>query len=144
MNKGVKLVIALLVVGVIAAVAIIFAGQDNGDDTANEAATNTNTSTENSGESSNATAAATITYDESGFSPAEVTVKSGDKVNFVNETDTAVEPASDPHPTHTTNSELNVGEVGPGETGSITVSTTGSWGYHNHFNSDETGTITVE
>lgn len=51
---------------------------------------------------------------------------------------------SDPHPAHTTNPELNVGSVPPGEQMSFVVDTKGTFGYHNHLNPAQKGTIVVE
>ena len=51
---------------------------------------------------------------------------------------------SDPHPIHTTNQELNVEIVEPGEVKTFTVTKTGTFGYHNHLNPSQTGKIIIE
>src|SRR3990167_5636499 len=84
----------------------------------------------------------TITYTSSGFSPDNVTVTSGGKVTFVNNSNDTVQVNSTPHPSHTDNSELNVGSVGPGESKSTTVSKSSC--YHNHLEASEGGCITVK
>ncbi len=89
-------------------------------------------------------AAATITYKDGSFSPSTVTIKSGDTVNIINNSTTEVDFESDPHPTHTDNTELNAGEIAPGNSTKITIQKTGNWGYHNHANSSEAGTIVVQ
>jgi plastocyanin len=131
MNKGVKVIIALAVVGVIAAVALFLtkdSSKGTTDDTSN----------------GNAAASVTITYSDGSFTPSEVTVQSGGTVKIINESDSEVEPASDDHPVHTDNAEINFGEIAAGESKTVTVNATGTWGYHNHLSSSETGTIVVE
>jgi len=89
-------------------------------------------------------AAATITYSDSGYSPASVTVKSGEAVEIKNTSSHAMQFDSDPHPIHTNDPELNVGSVNPGESMKFTVSKTGTFGYHNHLNPSDKGTIIVK
>jgi plastocyanin len=86
----------------------------------------------------------TITYDGNNFSPAESTVKAGGTVKVVNNSSGQLSFVSDPHPTHTLNSELNVGDVEAGQTKSVTLNNKGTWGFHNHYKSSSTGKITVE
>lgn len=86
----------------------------------------------------------TITYSDSGFTPKTVTVHSGDTVTLKNTSSQSVQFDSDPHPVHTNNPELNVGEVPSGQSSSFTVSTKGTHGYHNHLNPGQTGTIVVD
>lgn len=106
--------------------------------TTNSAQNNTQTSNQNG------TAGNTINYEAGSFGPAEITVKSGDTVTLVNKSSETIEVNSDPHPTHVNNNELNVGSVGPGETRTFTLTKTGTWGYHNHLNESQTGTIIVQ
>ncbi len=89
-------------------------------------------------------AAATITYSNDGYSPSTVTVKSGDTVVIKNDSSRDMQFDSDPHPAHTNNQELNVGVVAPGESMSFVVKRTGTFGYHNHLNASDTGTIVVQ
>lgn len=88
--------------------------------------------------------AVTIGYADSGFSPSTVTVKSGDTVAIKNTSSRSVQFDSDPHPDHTDDEDLNVGIVSPGRTATFKVTKTGSHGYHNHLNPDDTGTIIVQ
>ncbi len=90
------------------------------------------------------TAAATITYSNDGYSPATVTVKTGDTVVIRNDSSRDMQFDSDPHPAHTDNEELNVGIVEPGKSMSFVVKRTGTFGYHNHLNASDTGTIVVQ
>lgn len=89
-------------------------------------------------------AAATITYSDSGFSPSTVTVKSGDTVAIKNTSSSDMQFDSDPHPVHTDDEELNAGPVTPGQTVTFTVTATGTYGYHNHLNPSDTGTIVIK
>lgn len=86
----------------------------------------------------------TITYSKGGFTPSSTTVKSPAQVTFVNNSDETVQVASNPHPVHTDNPELNLGSIAPGEQGMATLTKTGTFGFHNHLESSEGGSITVE
>lgn len=144
MNKTSKVILAVVVVVAIAAALIVMmaGSKDNksnntSNSTTNSSATQPQASTNQEG------VAATVTYTSSGFSPSSVTVKSGDKIKFVNNSDSAIQPSSDPHPVHTDNPELNVGQIQPGESSTITVANKGTWGMHNHFNSSQKVTVVI-
>lgn len=85
-----------------------------------------------------------ITYGDNGFSPTKITVKSGTTVTIKNESSHGLQFDSDPHPAHTDNKELNVNTVSPGASETFVVKRTGTFGYHNHLNPSDTGTIVVE
>ena len=125
---------------------IIISKKDNAPD--QNTATSPPAASEQSTDASNTTdqspaAAAVITYNGSLFSPSQGTVNKGDTITVKNESSTIVDFESDVHPIHTDNPELNVGEIAPGQSKSFTVNTVGSWGYHNHLNETQTGTIIV-
>lgn len=86
---------------------------------------------------------AVITYTDSGFNPETLTVKTGTVVTVKNDTSRTLDFASDDHPTHRINSELNVGEIDSGESATFTAKA-GTWGFHDHLNDDATGVLTVE
>lgn len=86
--------------------------------------------------------AVTLTAD--GFSPATLTIKAGDKVTWVNKSGTSATVNSDPHPTHTDYSPLNLGTFPDGGTLSLTFDKPGIYKYHNHLNPSQSGTITVQ
>lgn len=90
----------------------------------------------------------TITYTSSGFSPSDVTIKSGGSITWVNDGDSEIQIAANPHPIHTGNKEVSGGgfvlTLQPGEQATVTISKTGTQGYHDHLNSSQGGTITVE
>ncbi|MEX0616380.1 MAG: cupredoxin domain-containing protein [Candidatus Woykebacteria bacterium] len=112
--------------------------------TSGQEATLPDNDTENVVEPEKTETEATITFSDSGFSPANTTVKAGSKVTFVNNSSKEVQPASDPHPIHTANPELNAGSIAAGSSKTVTLTKTGSWGYHNHLSSGQRGTIMVE
>ncbi len=94
--------------------------------------------------SSDAMAAGTITYADSGFSPASLTVKVGETITVKNTGTTPVSFNSDPHPQHTSFPELNLGRIGPGESKTVTLSSAKTYTYHNHLNPSQRGTIVVQ
>src|SRR5687768_801338 len=132
MSKSMKIIFALVLVVVIA----IGAGVVMSGNKTNETVDNTSGGDQE--------ASVMIAYSSSGFSPASVTVKSGDSIKITNGTEAKIEPSSAPHPVHTDNPELNVGDIEAGESKTFTVNTKGTWKYHNHYKSSDTGTIIVE
>jgi len=88
--------------------------------------------------------AATITYDASGFKPAETTIKAGQAVTFVNASSETIQVDSDPHPIHTDDTELNIGKIASGQSQTVTLRKTGSFGLHNHLDPSKTARITIQ
>lgn len=101
----------------------------------------------------------TATYTASGFSPSNVTVKSGDTVRFVNESDTNMWVGSAMHPTHEVYDGTNLQthcatgatpsfdacrNMTRGQSYSFTFTKKGSWGYHNHSQASHFGRVVVE
>jgi len=90
----------------------------------------------------------TISYTDDGFSPASVTVASGQAITWKNDSAETVQVGSNTHPTHTINQEITGGEftiaLAPGESKTVTVTKTGSWGYHDHLKPSLVGTVVVE
>lgn len=89
-------------------------------------------------------AAATVTFNGTSFTPATVTIKSGQSVAFRNSSTREIQVDSNPHPFHTDNAELNIGSIPPGEVVTATLTKVGTWRYHNHLNSDQGGTVVVQ
>lgn len=138
MNKAMRLIVTLIIVAVIVAGAVVIGKHHN-----KSASTTANSTTSSSTSSANADA--TITYDGSQFEPATLTVKQGQTVKIVNQSTTApLSFNSDPHPTHTNEPELNAGSIDPGASKTVIVTKIGHWGYHNHFDPSQSGTIIVE
>jgi plastocyanin len=95
----------------------------------------------------------TVAYTDSGFSPKTVTVKKGDTVVFVDNASDAFRVASDPHPLHngypTTGGCVastfdSCSNIAPGQSWPFVFDIVGSWGYHNHLNPSEKGTVIVQ
>jgi plastocyanin len=87
--------------------------------------------------------AATITYTDEGFSPSATTVKKGATITVTNNSSADLMFSSADHPTHQLQPELNMDTLKPGESGTITVTKVGTWGYHDHLKAGEQGTIIV-
>jgi plastocyanin len=135
MNSKNRIIIAIGIVIVVAGGAIWYMVA-NSHKTAAPAATNNST---------NQQAAATITYDGMSFSLSNDKVASGSAVKVINSSSgDALSFDSDPHPSHTDNPELNQGDIEPGQSKTFTLTAKGTWGFHNHENPDQHGTITVE
>ncbi len=88
--------------------------------------------------------AATINYSNNGFSPISTVVKAGDVVAVTNNSTSDLRMQSNPHPAHTDDTDLNVGLVGVGKTQNFTVTKTGTYSFHNHYNPSDTAKITIE
>jgi plastocyanin len=106
---------------------------------------------------STSTIGTTVQYTDTGFSPASLTVKSGQRVTFVNRSNLSMWIASDPHPMHqgydgtTFAAHCAAGYAGAkpfdqcaaGSTFTFTFIKAGTWGYHNHAAFSDRGTIVV-
>lgn len=100
----------------------------------------------------------TIYLTSSGFQPSELTVQQGETVTWVNNASSPMWVASNRHPTHTNyagstlrehcqngdQSSAAFDQCSAGDEFSFTFEKTGDWGYHNHENPGQGGTITVE
>jgi plastocyanin len=87
----------------------------------------------------------TVTYTDSGYSPASITIKVGDSVTFKNQSSSDVRTASNPHPIHTGLKGFDAGRgYAPGEDYTFTFTKVGTFGYHNHLNPSDGGTIIVQ
>lgn len=86
----------------------------------------------------------TITYTSGGSSPASLTIKAGTTVTWVNNSGSSLSVNSNPHPVHTNYSLLNIGTIGDGQSKSLIFDKPGTYGYHNHLNPSQTGTIVVQ
>lgn len=86
----------------------------------------------------------TVEMRDSGFFPAELTLRNGDTVIFKNVGTHGMWPASDPHPTHDDLSSFDPKKVVPaGESWTYTFTTPGSWRYHDHLDVTAQGEIFV-
>ncbi len=86
-----------------------------------------------------------VDYAANGFTPASITVKKGTMVKFVNKTSGPMSVASNPHPTHTDYPGFDQGKSNFQGTNEydFTFTKTGTWGYHNHLQASDGGTVIV-
>ena len=134
MKKILMVLIALVLVG---GGVYWFVIRDTASDTTKEEDTTTLTTAD-------VIKATIITYTDDGFVPAKYLGSVGGTLTVQNDSSSDVDFESNDHPTHTKNSELNVGTVKAGESKTIDLSKKGEWCFHNHLNSTHTGSITVE
>lgn len=87
---------------------------------------------------------ANVILGDSGFIPKDITVKAGTRVVWRNSSGKSATVSSDDHPTHRLYPFLNLGEFSADTTIQVVVEKPGKYGYHNHLNASEVGTITVE
>lgn len=85
-----------------------------------------------------------VTVDNSGFSPAQLSIKAGVRVNWINNSGSEISINSDEHPTHKLHPELNLGPIPNGSNGSLVFEKAGTYTYHDHYNPSRTGTVVVE
>ncbi len=149
MTKG-KYVIIVVILVALAGGAFALTQKKDTEEPAHSTSSSTTTqksepaATESAASGQNTGEAATITYGDNGFSPATITVKSGTTVTIKNNSSHGLQFDSDPHPAHTDDEELNVNSVPEGGSETFVVKRTGTFGYHNHLNPSDTGTIVVE
>ena len=101
----------------------------------------------------------TVTYSDSGYGPATVTVKKGDTVVFDNKGSKMMWTASAVNPTHKAYPDSDIAKCetpsqagifdacrgyGPGELWEFKFNEQGTWKYHNHLQPSHIGTIIVE
>lgn len=101
----------------------------------------------------------TVLITPEGFSPAELSVQSGENVFFINQMQSPSWPASAVHPTHEVYPGSSINKCGapeslsifdacrgllPGESWSFTFTEQGAWNYHDHLNPNLRGTIIVQ
>lgn len=88
-----------------------------------------------------------ITYSDKGFSPATFDAALGDTLKFTNNSTKDFWPASGPHENHASGgfAEFDAKDgIKSGGTYEIMMSKAGAWEFHNHFNEDHEGTVTVK
>ncbi len=99
----------------------------------------------------------TVSFTDDGFSPRSLVVPAGTAVTFANNASRGMWVASDVHPLHTLYPGTDIKNCGaksemfdacrvvnPGERWTFVFGEPGVWGYHNHIQASETGTILVE
>ncbi len=86
----------------------------------------------------------TVILDGDGFRPKEITISIGTEIFWENNSGDLATVDSNPHPMHTDHPELNLGEFKNGEKLNLTFTKPGVFKYHNHYNPEQEGTITVK
>jgi len=138
-----KLILVALVVVVVAAGAFLLLNNNAG----NNRQTQDTQNTQNQSLTPTQTEAMqepNVTVTSSGFEPQTVTVKTGTRVVWTNESGTQVTVSSAVHPTHLLFPFLNLGNFADGSSVSVVFEKPGVYKYHNHLNPGQTGTVTVE
>lgn len=88
--------------------------------------------------------AVTIVRTNKGYEPHEFTIKKGDIVLWINESDNYHWPASDIHPTHGVYPEFDpLKPIAPGDDWKFKFDKVGEWNFHDHLRANIIGTITV-
>ena len=103
----------------------------------NKSSVNSNISTTGTNSEEN-----TVVYTNSGFVPNSLTVTTGIKVTFIDQSDNTMWVGSDPHPVHTDYSAFD--QLKTGDSYSFTFTETGNYNYHNHMFPTHTGVVIVE
>lgn len=87
----------------------------------------------------------TVFYTDKGFSPSSIEIKSGETVQFANNSSGGMWTASGPHPSHAAYPEFDAKKNIPsGEIYEFTFTKIGEWKYHNHTKAGMYGTIIVK
>ncbi len=141
MNKA---IISVLIVAVIAIGGYFVLHKSSSNNNTSTPSTSAPAATTPTSSNASQKIAATITYSNSGFSPSSITVKSGDTVAIKNTSPQSLQFQSNPHPLHTDDPDLNVGIVESGRSTTFTATQKGAFGYHNHLDPAQGGTITIQ
>ena len=119
--------------------------QNTGSTASSPSSQNTQSTSSGKTEETKGTA---VKFADGVVTPAIVTVKSGGSITWVNNGTSTIKVGSDPHPTHTANKEITGGEfvieLAPGESETVTVSKTGTWGFHDHAKPTTKGSVVVQ
>ena len=87
---------------------------------------------------------ATVSILAEEFDPEIITIQTGDTITWTNNSSSNKQIVSDPHPTHSDLPGLNSGILSPGQSYNYTFTQVGEFGYHDEFNFEAGGIITVE
>lgn len=79
-----------------------------------------------------------------GFEPKTLTIGVDTTVTWINKSGSVVSINSDPHPVHTAYPPLNLGTVDDSKSVSLIFDKPGTYGYHNHLQPSQKGTIIVQ
>ncbi|MDP3948878.1 MAG: cupredoxin domain-containing protein [bacterium] len=94
-----------------------------------------------------------VTYADNGFSPSEITIPKGSAIIFRNYSSKKMRVASNPHPGHSGYPATggcigstfdSCDNIPPKVSWSFVFDSSGTWGYHDHLNPSQNGTVTVQ
>lgn len=85
----------------------------------------------------------TVTLSANGFTPKEITIKTGTRIIWFNNREEKASVNSDPYPVNSYWKFLNLGSFDNGQRFSLIFDKPGAYSYHNQYKSEQTGTITV-
>ncbi len=85
-----------------------------------------------------------VTITATGFSPATVTIPVNSSVRWTNTTKTDVSVNSDDYPTNKKYPALNLGSFSASQSVILLFTKPGVYTYHNQYNPEQKGTITVQ
>jgi len=86
-----------------------------------------------------------VVYNNEGFSPKNITIKTGESIKFINLSDRKMWVASNDHPTHDIYPEFDQKDIVlRGGEYIFKFEKKGKWGFHNHLYSEHEGIIIVE
>ena len=89
--------------------------------------------------------APTVVYGDQGFLPGRLDIPAGQQVTFVNNSQKAIWPASNIHPTHEIYPEFQAPRaIEPGQSWTFKFDQAGFWRYHNHLSPDKAGLVVAE
>ena len=142
MNNKILITIGLVVLIIVVAVVVVFTGKKNTQSTTSTTSNNTTNPTITTTNKQQETVSVNVT--SSGFEPKELKIKAGTLVVWTNKSGAAVTVNSAAHPTHLLWPFLNLGSFGNNSSVSVIFEKPGVYTYHNHFNSSQTGKVTVE
>lgn len=99
--------------------------------------------TEQTGDNSNQTV--TVVFDGAKFTPSTVAIKVGDTVRFQHRGNVELWIGSDPHPTHTDWPSFDSKKaIETGGSYEFKFEKAGSFGFHNHLDPTQSGTVVVQ
>lgn len=161
-KTSVYLLIVVTIVILVVGVFVLLRVSSDSDDTTNDSDVNFSQEKENTTDTKltspvpgnsidemivnkdDSTIEAVVTYVEGRFDPSILgPVAPGTTVKFFNESSSTIQIASDDHPSHQDLPEFDSGSLAPGEEYEFTFNEIGSWSFHDHFQPNVTGQVTV-
>jgi len=145
MNNRILIVAAVVVIIIVASVFVLVNKPKSADKSAVQNETNTQQNTNNSNSQTNTeTKMVEVNLTSNGYEPSEIKIKAGTTVVWANKSGKEATVNSDPHPTHFLWPFLNLGNFADGQNLSVMFEKAGVYTYHDHFDPNHKGTVTVE